>query len=55
MSRTEWAIDQIRRDHDAGRITASERADLVREVTQAASRGESVSAVLDAHAKMRSR
>ena len=55
MSRTEWAIDKIRRDHDAGRITASERADLVREVTQAASRGVSVSAVLDAHAKMRSR
>ena len=55
MSRTEWAIDQIRRDHDAGRITASERADLVHEVKQAASRGESVSAVLDRHACLRGR
>lgn len=55
MSRTEWAIEQIRRDYNAGRITTSERADLVRDVQQAASRGESVSAVLDNHARMRGR
>ena len=55
MSRTDWAIDQIRRDHNMGRITHDERAQLVREVTDAAANGRSVSAVLDAHAKMRSR
>ena len=55
MSRTEWAIDKIRRDHSAGRITHDERAHLVREVTEAAANGRSVSAVLDAHAKMRGR
>jgi hypothetical protein len=55
MSRTDWAIDRIRQDHNAGRITADERAQLVRAVTKAASAGRSVSAVLDTHAKERSR
>ena len=55
MSRTEWAINQIRRDHNAGRITHDERAQLIRAVTEAASAGRSVSAVLDEHAKTRSR
>lgn len=53
MSRTESAIERIRRDHSHGRITVAERAELIREATRAATSGRDPHEAVSAHARKR--
>lgn len=53
MTRTEAAIARIRRDHAQGRITATERAWLIRAAAAAAAANRNPFDVLDEHARRR--